>query len=171
MGAPPGLSPITVSERALEAAFNRKTPLADWFFDWKLLRDYYDGAHAYHHTVPVNLYYALHAALQEIMEEGLEARFGRHQDCERAIDGGLAGTGNYAVRAGGASASHAECGRKFPTDVSDEVAVRKRLLMEYGLEIGGGLGELKGKIWRIGTMGASATPRNVTLAAGGAEGR
>lgn len=162
MGAPPGLSPLTVSERALEMAWNRKTPLADWFFDWKLLRDYYDGAHAYHHTVPVNLYYALDAALEEMMEEGLEARFARHRAVSAQLMSGLSDLGIEPF---------AEEGHRLPTlnsvlipsRVSDEAAVRKRLLMEYGLEIGGGLGALKGKIWRIGTMGASATHRNVTL--------
>ena len=162
MGAPPGLSPITVSEHALQTAFDRKTPLADWFFDWKLLRDYYDGAHAYHHTVPVNLYYALHAALQEIMDEGLEARYARHRSVSAQL---MAGLQELEIT------PFAQEGHRLPTlnavripaEVSDEAAIRKRLLMEYGLEIGGGLGELKGKIWRIGTMGASATPRNVTL--------
>lgn len=162
MGAPPGLSPITVSERALQIAWNRKTPLADWFFDWKLLRDYYDGAHAYHHTVPVNLYYALHAALQEIMDEGLEARFARHRDVSAQLMTGLNELGITAFAQEGHCLPTLNAVR-IPANVSDEAALRKRLLMEYGLEIGGGLGELKGKIWRIGTMGASATPRNVTL--------
>ena len=89
MGAPPGLSPITVSDRALQTALERKSPLAHWFFDWKLLRDYYDGAHAYHHTVPVNLYYALQAALHEIKEEGLEARFKRHRDVSVQLISGI----------------------------------------------------------------------------------
>ena len=162
VGAPPGLSPITVSDRALQIALNRKAPVANWFFDWKLLRDYYDGAHAYHHTVPVNLYYALQTALHEIMEEGLEARFARHQEVSARLIAGLA---EMNIR------PFAQEGYRLPmlnsvylpANVTDEAAIRKQLLTEFGLEIGGGLGALKGKIWRIGTMGASATHRNVTL--------
>lgn len=162
MGAPPGLSPITVSERALEAVSQRKTPVPNWYYDWKLLRDYYDGAHTYHHTVPVDLLYALDKSLVEIMEEGLEARFQRHRDVSAQLIAGLA---ELDIR------PFAQEGHRLPTlnsvtipdHVSDEVAVRKRLLTEYGIEIGAGFGALKGKIWRIGTMGASATPRNVTL--------
>ena len=162
MGAPPGLSPITVSERALEIALNRRTLSGEWFFDWKLLRDYYDGAHAYHHTVPVNLYYALHAALQEIVEEGLEERFARHRAVSEQLMAGLRKMDIVPFAQEGHRLPTLNA-VKIPDSVSDEAGVRKRLLMEYGLEIGGGLGELKGKIWRIGTMGASATPRNVTL--------
>ena len=162
VGAPPGLSPITASDRALEIALNRRAPVPNWFFDWKLLRDYYDGAHAYHHTVPVNLYYALHSALREIDEEGLEARFARHQEVSEQLMNGLSRLG---IR------PFAQEGHRLPTlnavhippGMADEVSVRRRLLVEYGLEIGGGLGALKGSIWRIGTMGASATRRNVTL--------
>ncbi len=162
VGAPPGLSPITVSDRALQVALDRRTPVANWFFDWKLLRDYYDGAHAYHHTVPVNHYFALQAALEEIAEEGLEARFARHRDVSEQLMRGLAPLGILPF---------AQEGYRLPTlnsvhlpqGVEDEAAVRRRLLMEFGLEIGGGLGALKGKIWRIGTMGTSATRRNVTL--------
>lgn len=162
VGAPPGLSPITVSDRAMEIALNRKNPISTWFFDWKLLWDYYDGMHAYHHTVPVNLYYALNAALEETMDEGLEARFQRHREVSAHLMDGLAA---LHIR------PFAQEGHRLPTlnsvyvpdSVSDEAALRKRLLLEYGLEIGGGLGSLKGKVWRIGTMGASCTHRNVTL--------
>lgn len=162
MGAPPGLSPITVSPRALEAASQRKAPVPNWYYDWKLLGDYYDGAHAYHHTVPVNLLYALDESLAEIMEEGLEARFQRHRDVSALLIAGLAEMHILPF---------AQEGHRLPTlnsvtipdNVSDEAAIRKRLLTEYGIEIGAGFGALKGKIWRIGTMGASATPRNVVL--------
>ena len=162
VGAPPGLSPITVSERALQTALNRKTPVANWYFDWKLLRDYYDGAHAYHHTVPVNLYYALQAALQEIMEEGMEARFARHRDVSAYLIAGLADLNIVPFAQEGYRLPTLNS-VQIPASVTDEAAIRKRLLAEFGLEIGGGLGALKGKIWRIGTMGASATHRNVTL--------
>ena len=161
VGAPPGLSPITVNARALEAA-NRRTSPVSWFFDWKLLQGYFDGPHAYHHTVPVNLYYALRESLAEIVEEGLEARFDRHRQESAFLMEGLADLG---IR------PFAQEGYRLPTlnsvlvpdGVGDEAAIRMRLLSEYGLEIGGGLGALKGKVWRIGTMGASATHRNVVL--------
>jgi alanine-glyoxylate transaminase/serine-glyoxylate transaminase/serine-pyruvate transaminase len=162
LGAPPGLSPITVSERAFEAAAARKTPVPVWYFDWKLLQAYYDEPHAYHHTVPVNLLYALRESLAEIREEGLEARFARHREISAQLVAGLA---ERNIR------PFAQEGNRLPTlnsvtlppGVEDEAVIRRRLLTEYGIEIGGGLGALKGKIWRIGTMGASATARNVTL--------
>ncbi len=162
MGAPPGLSPISVSPRALETLANRKSPIPNWYYDWNLLRAYYDDPHAYHHTVPVNLLFALREALAETMDEGLEARFARHCDVSAQLMTGLAELGirpfaQEGFRLPTLNSVH------IPASVTDEVAVRKRLLLEYGLEIGGGLGALKGKIWRIGTMGASATPRNVTL--------
>lgn len=162
VGAPPGLSPMTVSDRALQTALDRKTPVPNWYFDWKLLRDYYDGAHAYHHTVPVNLYYALQAALQEIMEEGMEARFARHQDVSAQLMTGLAELNILPFAQEGYRLQTLNSVR-IPSSVTDEAAIRKRLLAEFGLEIGGGLGALKGRVWRIGTMGASATHRNVTL--------
>ena len=162
VGAPPGLSPLTISERAWEVANNRKSPVANWYLDWKLLRAYYDAPHAYHHTVPVNMLFALQEALQEVMEEGLEARYARHREVSAYLMEGLAELGirpfaQEGYRLPQLNSIH------IPESVTDEVAVRKRLLEQYGLEIGGGLGDLKGKIWRIGTMGASATHRNVTL--------
>jgi alanine-glyoxylate transaminase/serine-glyoxylate transaminase/serine-pyruvate transaminase len=162
VGAPPGISPITVSDRALQVAQARKSAVPNWYYDWQLLGAYYDGAHAYHHTVPVNLLYAVRAALAEIVVEGLQARYQRHQEVSDLLIAGLAELDIVPF---------AQEGYRLPTlnsvvvpaRVSDEVAVRKRLLTEYGIEIGGGLGALKGKIWRIGTMGTSATQRNVTL--------
>ncbi|HZO88410.1 MAG TPA: alanine--glyoxylate aminotransferase family protein [Chthonomonadaceae bacterium] len=162
MGAPPGLAPITVSERAWQVVSTRQTPAPNWYYDWKLLRAYYDEPHAYHHTVPVNLLYALQESLSEMQEEGLEARYARHREVSARLMAGLA---DLEIR------PFAQEGYRLPTlnavtlppGVTDEAAVRKRLLSAFGIEIGGGLGELKGKIWRIGTMGASATPRNVTL--------
>jgi alanine-glyoxylate transaminase/serine-glyoxylate transaminase/serine-pyruvate transaminase len=162
VGAPPGISPITVSDRALTVSAARKSTLSSWFFDWKLLGAYYDGAHAYHHTVPVNLLYAIAEALKEIVEEGLEARFARHRQVSAQLMSGLEELGIVAFAQEGYRLPTLNAVR-IPAHVEDEAAVRKRLLVEYGVEIGGGLGALKGKIWRIGTMGASATHRNVTL--------
>jgi|SRR5579871_5656903 len=162
VGAPPGISPITVSDRAFAVAAERKSPITSWFFDWKLLAGYYDGAHAYHHTVPVNLLYAMAEALDEIVEEGLETRFARHREVSGRLIEGLSELGimPFAQEGYRLPTLNAVC---IPDRVSDEAALRKRLLVEFGVEIGGGLGDLKGKIWRIGTMGASASHRNVTL--------
>jgi alanine-glyoxylate transaminase/serine-glyoxylate transaminase/serine-pyruvate transaminase len=164
MGCPPGLSPLTVSQRAYTVATNRKTPVANWYYDWRLIRNYWDGEHAYHHTVPVNLLVAFNESLRQIVEEGLEERFARHQAVSAQLIEGLAELGIRPFAAEG---------YRLPTlnsvlipDGVDDLAVRKQLLTEYGIEIGGGLGPLKGKIWRIGTMGESATPRNVTLLLG-----
>jgi alanine-glyoxylate transaminase/serine-glyoxylate transaminase/serine-pyruvate transaminase len=161
MGSPPGLAPITANARALQVANLRATPVS-WFFDWKLLQAYYDGVHAYHHTVPVNLYYALRESLAEIVEEGLEARFERHRQVSALLMDGLAELGVRPFAQEGYRLPTLNAVR-VPESVTDEAAIRMRLLSEYGLEIGGGLGALKGKVWRIGTMGASATPRNVVL--------
>lgn len=161
MGAPPGLAPITANDRAVEVANRRSSPVS-WFFDWKLQQAYFDGAHAYHHTVPVNLYYALRESLSEIMEEGLEARFERHRQVSKILMEGLSELGITPFAQEGYRLPTLNSIR-IPEQVTDEAAVRMRLLSEYGLEIGGGLGALKGKVWRIGTMGASATPRNVVL--------
>lgn len=162
VGAPPGLSPITVSDTAWNAAMKRRCPVTHWYYDWNLLRNYYDAPHAYHHTVPVNLLFALHAALQEIHEEGMKARFDRHREVSAELQEGLAALDIHPF-------AHEPYllptlnAMLIPDGVTEEAAVRKQLLTEYGVEIGGGLGALKGKIWRIGTMGASATRRNVAL--------
>ena len=161
MGAPPGLAPITVNSRALEVADRRTSPVS-WFFDWKLLQAYYDGAHAYHHTVPVNLYYALRESLAEIVEEGLESRFERHRRESAFLMEGLSELGLFPFAQEGYRLPTLNSVR-VPDRVTDEAAIRMRLLSEFGVEIGGGLGALKGKVWRIGTMGASATHRNVVL--------
>jgi alanine-glyoxylate transaminase / serine-glyoxylate transaminase / serine-pyruvate transaminase len=164
MGCPPGLSPLTVSERAVGAVAARRAPVTNWYYDWRLIGSYWGNEHTYHHTVPVNLLIAFREALQQIVDEGLQARFDRHLAVSDALMSGLATLG---VR------PFAREGYRLPTlnavvipDGTDDIAVRKRLMTEYGLEIGGGLGELKGKVWRIGTMGESATLRNVTLLLG-----
>ncbi len=161
MGCPPGLAPITVSGRAFKAAAERKTKVSNWYYDWGLLAAYWSGEHLYHHTVPVNALYGLQESLRTIMEEGLETRFARHREVSGSLIAGLAEMGITPF---------AQEGVRLPTLNTvnlpvgvDDITVRKRLLMEYGIEIGGGLGALKGNIWRIGTMGESATHRNITL--------
>jgi alanine-glyoxylate transaminase/serine-glyoxylate transaminase/serine-pyruvate transaminase len=161
MGCPAGLAPVTVSDRAMRAAVERKTKVSSWYYDWALLAAYWGGDHLYHHTVPVSSLFGLHESLRAILEEGLDARFARHQVVADLLVSGLAEMGFHPI---------AEPGTRLPTlnaltlpDGVDDAAVRKRLLIEYGIEIGGGLGALKGKVWRIGTMGESSTRRNISL--------
>ncbi|HZT41810.1 MAG TPA: alanine--glyoxylate aminotransferase family protein [Chthonomonadaceae bacterium] len=161
LGAPPGLAPVAVSDRAWEVVTDRKAATPVWYDDWRLLRTYYDAPHAYHHTVPVNLYYALDAALAEIEEETLPQRYARHREISAQLREALQGMG---IPLFGVESHRLPMISVFqtPPGVEDEAAVRKRLLYEHGIEIGGGLGQLKGKIWRIGMMGSSATQENVT---------
>lgn len=160
LGAPPGLAPITISTRAWEAVSNRKAAMPIWYDDWRLLRAYFEEPHAYHHTVPVNLYYALDKALAEIDQETLPARFARHREISARLRSSLEAMG---IRPFGLESHRLPMLSVFytPPGVTDEASVRKRLLFEHGIEIGGGLGQLKGKVWRIGTMGASGTVENV----------
>jgi alanine-glyoxylate transaminase/serine-glyoxylate transaminase/serine-pyruvate transaminase len=161
MGCPPGLAPLTVSDRALQAAAARKNPGSSWYYDWGLLAAYWGGDRLYHHTVPVSSLFGIQESLRDIVEEGLEDRFARHRDVSGLLMAGLA---NLGIR------PFAQEDARLPTlnsviipDGVDDAATRNRLLIEYGIEIGGGLGALKGKVWRIGTMGESATRRNVAL--------
>lgn len=162
IGGPPGLSPVSVSEAAWSASIRRKLPVPNWYYDWQLLRNYFDSPHTYHHTVPVNLLFALREALAEILDEGLQERYLRHREVSAELLTGLSARGINAFT-GPEHRLPTLNAVLVPDKVSDEVNVRKRLLHEYGLEIGGGLGELKGKVWRVGTMGSSATKRNVAL--------
>lgn len=160
LSCPPGLAPVTLSERAMHKANNRKTPCNSWYLDLQLVGNYWTGARAYHHTAPVNMNYALHEALRLILEEGLDNRFARHQTVHELLKAGL-------VERGFEYASDPEHSLpmlnlvKIPDGVGDEAAVRKQLLTEHGLEIGGGLGKLAGVCWRIGLMGHGAREENV----------
>ena len=162
IGGPSGLAPIAVSERARERARISGTPC--WYGDWNLLADYFDAPHAYHHTVPVSLYYALDAALEEITDESLEVRFARHEGAASTLLTAMAALDIEPFAADGARLPMLTTFR-VPPWADDEAAVRSTLLNEFGIEIGGGLGHLKGKIWRIGTMGASARPQLIEMLA------
>lgn len=164
MGCPPGLAPISIGSRAMEVVARRTRKVPNWYLDWRMLLDYWMGEHTYHHTVPVSLLTAFHEALRLIMDEGLTARCARHQAVSDALMCGLADLGiePFAREEYRLPTLNAV---RVPVDI-DEADVRKRLLREYGVEIGGGLGLLKGKVWRIGTMGESATFRNVELLLG-----
>ena len=162
LSCPPGLAPVTFSPRALEVIDQRKTKVASWYLDMTMVRNYWsDSSRAYHHTAPINMNYGLHAALRLALEEGLENRFARHQRNHEGLKAGLAALGiSYAVAEGQQLPMLNAV--KIPEGV-DDAAVRSRLLNKFGIEIGAGLGPMKGKTWRIGLMGEASTPRNVLL--------
>jgi alanine-glyoxylate transaminase / serine-glyoxylate transaminase / serine-pyruvate transaminase len=162
LGAPPGLSPVTFSERALARIAARKTKPQSWYLDASLLRKYYlgeGGARSYHHTAPSNMTYALREALLIVLEEGLENRVARHQQMHLRLRKGLEAMGlRYVPKH---SLYTLNC--IHITAGAEDAPVRRRLLQEYGIEISAGLGPLTGKTWRIGLMGHGATVRNVDL--------
>jgi alanine-glyoxylate transaminase/serine-glyoxylate transaminase/serine-pyruvate transaminase len=160
LSCPPGLAPLTLSNRALSVVKTRRSPCRSWYFDLSLIADYWaEQSRAYHHTAPISMTYALREALRLVEEEGLPARFSRHQLNSRALIAGLTALGFSPLP---------PADRRLPTLVCvtvpahiDEAAVRAELLRRFGIEIGGGLGLLKGKVWRIGLMGESSTEANV----------
>lgn len=161
LGCPPGLAPITVSPRALDWLRKRKTTPASWYLDLKLLLDYYESAHRYHHTAPISMFYALRESLELVKEEGLVARFKRHQTNHQAFVDGLAAMGISMLVAPGDRLWTLNT-PKVPEGVSD-LEVRKKLMADYSIEIAGGFGPLAGKVFRIGTMGHGSSPENVEL--------
>ena len=161
LSAPPGLSPLSFSEKAVAALKARKTPVQSWFLDLSLVMGYWQGsgARAYHHTAPINMLYALHEALLILQEEGLDAAFARHRENHLRLKAGLEAIGLELLVAEKSRLPQLNA-VKVPDGV-DEAVVRKRLLNDFGIEIGAGLGELAGRIWRIGLMGAGSTPQSV----------
>ena len=159
ISCPPGLSPFTANQKAMDVLQARKSKGNSWYLDLALLSAYWGTGRVYHHTAPVTMIYALHEALALIAEEGLENRLKRHQKNAGALRAGLEAIGIML---------HAEAGHRLNSLTSiripigvDDLRVRQKLLNEYNIEIGGGLGPLKGKIWRIGLMGESSTEENV----------
>jgi alanine-glyoxylate transaminase/serine-glyoxylate transaminase/serine-pyruvate transaminase len=146
---------------------NRKTPVQSWYLDLNLIGRYFGGERVYHHTAPVNMIFALHEALRLVLEEGLEPRYARHRQQAEALRHGLEALGLELPVAPTDRLPPLTLVR-IPAGVDDR-AVRAKLLADHGLEIGGGLGDFKGKAWRIGLMGASATPRHVELCLGALE--
>jgi alanine-glyoxylate transaminase/serine-glyoxylate transaminase/serine-pyruvate transaminase len=159
LGCPPGLAPITCSPRAIEWLKARQTPSVSWYLDLRLLLDYYESAHRYHHTAPISMFYALHESLQIIAEEGLESRWARHKRNHELFVAGLAEMG---------IAMHVAEGHRLwtlntplvPAGVND-LDVRKHLMANHNIEIAGGFGPLAGKVFRIGTMGYGSSEENV----------
>ncbi len=161
LGCPPGLSPVTFGPKALEAMDNRKKRVSSWYLDIGLLRNYWGNNRAYHHTAPINMNYALHQALRLVLAEGLEARYARHHLHHSALKAGLNAMGiQYSVAA---DVSLPMLNSVLIPDGVDDAAVRSQLLNEFGIEIGGGLGPMKGKTWRIGLMGEAAKKSNVLV--------
>jgi alanine-glyoxylate transaminase / serine-glyoxylate transaminase / serine-pyruvate transaminase len=160
LGVPPGLSPFTVSPRAVERIVERPS---SWYLDLHLLARYVNdvsgGARVYHHTAPVTMVAALHAGLGVLLEEGLQASWERHAECGRALQDGLTGLGLELLVAADHRLPQLTTVR-VPDSV-DDAAVRRELLATYGIEIGAGAGRLAGQIWRIGCMGHTARRRNV----------
>ncbi|MEO7917691.1 MAG: alanine--glyoxylate aminotransferase family protein [Dokdonella sp.] len=163
LSAPPGLSPLSFSERAIEAINSRQVPVHSWFLDLGLVMKYWQGggSRAYHHTAPINMLYALHEALTMLREESLPAAFVRHRDNHLLLERRLDEIGLDLFVAPEARLPQLNAVR-VPDGV-DEAAIRARLLNEFDIEIGAGLGELAGKIWRVGLMGAGSSSENVEL--------
>jgi alanine-glyoxylate transaminase/serine-glyoxylate transaminase/serine-pyruvate transaminase len=163
LSAPPGLSPLTFSDAAVAKTKARNAPVPSWFLDLNLVMGYWgEGAsRTYHHTAPVNALYGLHEALVMLQEEGLQAAWARHARNHLALRAGLEALGLSFVVPEAYRLPQLNAVR-VPEGV-DEAQVRRRLLQNYSLEIGAGLGALAGKVWRIGLMGASSSPRHVYL--------
>jgi alanine-glyoxylate transaminase / serine-glyoxylate transaminase / serine-pyruvate transaminase len=163
LSVPPGLAPVTFSERAVERIRDRRHPVQSWYLDVTLLLGYLDaeGGRTYHHTAPISMLYALRTGLELVLEEGLDERIARHARLGAQLQEGLEALGLELL---------AQEGHRLPQlttvglpDGVDEAAWRRDLLDEHGIEVGGGLGDLAGRAWRIGLMGQSCTQANVLL--------
>jgi alanine-glyoxylate transaminase/serine-glyoxylate transaminase/serine-pyruvate transaminase len=167
LSCPPGLAPVSFSPRAVEVINRRKTKVQSWYLDMAMVQRYWDAERFYHHTAPITMIYALREALRVVLEEGLEARWERHRRNHLALKAGLAALDIPYAAAEGHQLPMLNAVRIPPG--ADDLATRQRLLAEFGIEIGGGLGDFKGKVWRIGLMGHSSRPNNVLLLLAGLE--
>jgi alanine-glyoxylate transaminase/serine-glyoxylate transaminase/serine-pyruvate transaminase len=161
LSCPPGLAPITFGTKAMEKIRARKTKVQSWYLDVTMLSQYWGQERVYHHTAPINMTYGLYAALQLVLDEGLENCFARHAKHHAALKAGLAAIGMGYAAAEGHQLPMLNA-VKIPAGVDDST-VRRGLLEKFGIEIGGGLGDFKGKVWRIGLMGYGARANNVLL--------
>ncbi|MGI8932505.1 MAG: pyridoxal-phosphate-dependent aminotransferase family protein [Phormidesmis sp.] len=159
LSCPPGSSPFTMGDRALEKLNNRKSKVANWYLDMSLLSNYWGNGRTYHHTAPVNMTYAIREALRLLAEEGLEARWNRHRQAAEYLWDGLEAMG---------LSCHVDREYRLPTLTTVRVpeginakAVTSRLIDEHNMELGGGLGDLAGQVWRVGLMGYNAEKENV----------
>ena len=161
LSAPPGMAPLTLSPQAMEVVAKRKEPVRSWYLDVSMLRNYWGAgkARVYHHTPPMTMLYALREALRIVLEEGLETRIVRHRRHAEALWAGVEAMGLQL---------HAQEGHRLPSLTTvrvpegiDEMTLRRGLLQEHNIEVGGGIGVLQGQVWRIGLMGYNATVQNV----------
>jgi len=159
LSCPPGLSPVSLSPRAMEVATKRKKKVQSWYLDVNLLASYWGQERVYHHTAPITMNYAIHEALRLVLLEGLENRWQRHEQNHLLFKEGLKKLGLSIVSQEGHQLW--QLNAVSVPDGADEAGVRKRLLNDFGIEIGAGLGPLKGKIWRVGLMGETSKRENV----------
>lgn len=159
LSCPPGLAPISFSPRAMEVITGRKTKVQSWYLDMNFLASYWGSERVYHHTAPISMNYGLHEALRLVVEEGLEARWARHRQAHESLKAGLAKLGLSITSQEGHQLW--QLNAVGVPDGADEAGVRGRLLSDFGIEVGPGLGPMKGKIWRVGLMGHNATTANV----------
>lgn len=159
LSCPPGLAPVTFSPKALAVIEQRKTKVQSWYLDMSMVKRYWGEERFYHHTAPISMIFALREALRLVLEEGLDARFVRHERMHQALKAGLASLGMDYLPKDGERLPMLNC-VKVPPGI-DEAKLRKFLLAERGIEIGGGLGDLKGKVIRIGLMGENSRPEAV----------
>ncbi|MEA5573029.1 alanine--glyoxylate aminotransferase family protein [Calothrix sp. UHCC 0171] len=159
LGCPPGASPFTMSAKAMEKLQNRPTKVQNWYLDMNLLGKYWGNERVYHHTAPINMYYALRESLRLIAEEGIENCWQRHQKNAEYLWESMESLG---------LTMHVDKQYRLPTlttvripEGADGKAIARRLLDEYNVEVGGGLGELAGKVWRVGLMGYNSRPESV----------
>jgi alanine-glyoxylate transaminase/serine-glyoxylate transaminase/serine-pyruvate transaminase len=161
LSCPPGLGPITLSPRAEQVLSERKSQVANWYLDLTMIQKYWGSERTYHHTAPISANFALYEGLRIIAEEGLEVRWERHRRNAEILWQGLENLGMEL---------HVPLANRLPSLTTvripegvDGAQIQSRLMMDYNIEIAGGLGELKGKVWRIGLMGYSSRLENVTL--------
>ncbi|MDY7026775.1 MAG: alanine--glyoxylate aminotransferase family protein [Spirochaetota bacterium] len=161
LSCPPGLSPVSFSPKAVDLIMNRKTKVPNWYLDMSMVANYWAGKkRAYHHTAPINMLYGLYEALYVVLEEGLEKVYARHLDMHKQLVAGLDKLGIKMV---------VEPQYRLPMlnavwipEGIDDAEGRKKLRYDYGIEVGGGLGDFAGKVWRIGLMGNTARPQHVS---------
>jgi len=161
LGCPPGLSPVTFNERALEIIRNRKIKVQSWYLDLSMIEKYWGSERLYHHTAPISMNYALHEALRIVLEEGLEAAWRRHRQVHETF---IREMRRLEIEPAVAESIRAPMinAIKIPAGV-DDAKVRQRLYDDFNIEIGAGLGPLKGKIWRVGLMGYGSRVENVEI--------
>ena len=160
LSSPPGLAPVSISDRAVEVLKNRKTKVPSWYLDLSMIINYWEGQkRAYHHTAPINMIYALHQSLYNLLEEGLDNAFTRHLDNHKKLVEGLEDLGLKMFV--DPSCRLPMLNAVVVPEKVDEAVLRTKLRVEHRIEIGAGLGPMAGKVWRIGLMGETCRPENV----------